>query len=93
MNKETVTENRLAHSARGEKFSARDEKIHIISIFLNSSFNRVEIFSPGRKSPYNQPLNSQEKTRIPQSIKRHSDTRVSVNILQTFFEQHLDRTP
>ena len=30
---ETVTENSLGNSYRGEKFSSRNEKLHIISIF------------------------------------------------------------
>ena len=30
---ETVTENSLGNSTLGEQFSARDEKLHIISIF------------------------------------------------------------
>ena len=34
---ETVTENSLGKSARGEIFSAWDEKLHIISIFSTRS--------------------------------------------------------
>ena len=50
---ETGTENSLGNSAWGEKYSARNEELHIVSFFFNS-FNQVKNFSPGWKYPYNQ---------------------------------------